>query len=56
MWDEVVNYYEMVAKTVEDQAVKAALAIAHVKAIRMKDAYEEHCKLSTMNEATIFFF
>ena len=41
MWDYVVNYYEMAAKTVEDQAVKAALAIAHVKANRMKDAYED---------------
>ena len=56
MWDDVANYYEMVAKTVEDEAVKAAPAIAHVKANRMKDANEELWKLSTMNEATIFFF
>ena len=36
MWDDVANYYEMVAKTVEDQVVKAALAIAYVKQSKQK--------------------
>ena len=54
MWDDVANYYEMVAKTVKDQAVKAALSIAYVKANRMEDA-EKLCKHSSMNRRTIFF-
>ena len=54
MWDDVANYYEMVAKTVKDQAVKAALSIAYIKANRMEDA-EKLCKHSSMNRRTIFF-
>ena len=53
-WAQAADYYEMVAKTVKNQAVKTALSIAYVKTNRMEDA-EKLCKLSRLQEETIFY-
>ena len=47
-WDLAASYYEMVAKTVKDPMVKAALSIAYVKANREEEA-EKLCKFLCPN-------
>ena len=52
-WDQAANYYEMVAKTVKDPMIKAALSIAYVKAGRDEEA-EKLCRLLWLTEGTTF--